>query len=136
MYAATPPQAALTIERALAFSFQARISPSTRIAPIKIGTSQSEAWSCRARSSPLKVSFAPAQLTCSHGRKKQTRPIRAALRLIRRNTLLSLNARAHQPATTPSGMTPSRNGEHNLRARDNGRMPGLVHAAFALLFGW
>src|SRR6266571_1930007 len=51
------------------------------------GINQSNASSCLARSKPLSESLAPAQLTCTQGRKKQTSTIIAALRLIRLNIL-------------------------------------------------
>jgi hypothetical protein len=58
-----------------------RRSESTAI--IRIGTSQSARSSLRARSKPLSESFAPRQLTCTQGRKKQIRTNKAAPSVVR-----------------------------------------------------
>ena len=54
---------------------------------IDTGSSQSEVCVSRARSKPVRVSLAPAQLTCTQGRKKQIRTMMAALRLMRLSIL-------------------------------------------------
>ena len=84
-YAATPPHTALMIENAWRFALCLRSKPNTSTASISKGINQSRTCSCRARSSPLTESFAPPQLICSQGRKKQMSTMIAALRLIRRS---------------------------------------------------
>src|SRR5258706_14321771 len=73
-----------------------RSNTNTSTAHIDNGTNQSNGSSCLARLSPLRVSFAPAQLTCTQGKKKHTSTMIVALRLIRlsilkRSTLLYLH---------------------------------------------
>ena len=83
--AVTTPQTALRIAATRDFSSQARIKLKAITANIRIGASHSSAFSLRASSNPLSESCAPAQLTCSQGKKKQMSTITAALTLIRRN---------------------------------------------------
>ena len=61
------------------------LSPNPGSASISNGINQSKRRSCRARSRPLTESFAPPQLICSHGRKKQISTMITALRLTRRS---------------------------------------------------
>jgi hypothetical protein len=85
--AVTAPEITLRIAATFDSSFQARIKLKAMTANIRIGTSHSNALSLRASSKPLNESCAPAQLTCSQGKKKQMSTITAALTLIRRNIL-------------------------------------------------
>jgi len=84
-HADTAPQTTLSIAATLDSSFHARIKLKAMTANISIGRSHSSALSLRASSNPLNESCAPAQLTCSQGKKKQMSTITAALTLIRRN---------------------------------------------------
>src|SRR5437660_10442866 len=54
-------------------------------------------WPSRARSSPLIVFLAPAHLTCTQGRKKQTSTMIAVLVLMRRKTFKISPAPSHTP---------------------------------------
>ena len=81
----TAPLNVLSNPRSFGLALRIRTNTNTSTAPINIGTSQSNASSCLARFRPLSVSFAPPQLTCTHGRKKQTNTMIAALRLMRLN---------------------------------------------------
>jgi hypothetical protein len=86
--AVTAPQTTLRIAATRDSSFHALIKLKAMTANIRIGTSHSSALSLRASSKPLNESCAPAQLTCSQGKKKQTSTITAALTLIRRNIFI------------------------------------------------
>lgn len=83
--AVTTPQTAVRIAAKRDSSLHARIKLKAMTAIIRIGTSHSSALSLRASPNPLNESCAPAQLTCSQGKKKQMSTITAKLTLIRRN---------------------------------------------------
>ena len=78
------PQTALKSPNICGPARRTRTKPNTSTAHIDSGINHNSASSCRARFRPLEVAFAPAQLTCTHGRKKHTSTITAALRLMRR----------------------------------------------------
>src|SRR5215213_2158946 len=77
------PPAMPTSAKTVGIFSQTRMRPSRMTTSINNGTSHS-IWSPpRARSKPLAVSFSPPQLTCTHGRKKQTKTKTAALKVTR-----------------------------------------------------
>ncbi len=82
----TTPQTALKSPKICGLARRTRSNPNMSTAHIMSGINHNKESSCCARSRPLNVSFAPAQLTWIHGRKKQTTTMMAALRLMRRIT--------------------------------------------------
>src|SRR4029077_15271454 len=66
------------------------LNPEDSEESVNTGTNHNVPYPFRARSIPLIVSLAPAQLTCTHGRKKHTSAMNAALVLMRRRILMIL----------------------------------------------
>jgi hypothetical protein len=91
------PLTVLRTPRSCGLAGRTRSRTNTSTAHIARGISQSKASSCLARPKPLRVSVAPAQLTCTQGRKKQTSAMMAALTLIRLNIRSALFLSKHVP---------------------------------------
>src|SRR6266576_463153 len=92
-------------------------------APINTGMNHNRPWPSRARSSPLIVSLVPAQLTCTQGRKKQTRTMIAVLVLIRRRVFTYLTgpfAYIHTPKRSVlSHYQPSSNDPEDVQSESS-----------------